>query len=75
MKKRESLKWKFLALCFASVTAVFGAAEASPVFAGEEKIFIIETRHRVNPDEGEFVFKLETYQDEYEMFFTKTLRR
>lgn len=73
MKKRENLKWKFIALCFAAAAALLGGASASPVFAGEGKTFVIETRHRLNPDEGEFVFKLETYRDEYEMFFTKTI--
>ena len=48
-------------------------AGASPAFARTGETFATEITKRINPDMDEFVFRLESYEGEYELCYTKTI--
>ena len=65
----------------AYITSVLGAfilaltlsfVGASPAFADAGETFVIDVTKRLNPDMDEFIFKLDSYEDEY-WRYTKTI--
>jgi len=68
------LKRLFIASLLAALilTSILSFAGVTPVFAGAGETFTTEVTKRINPDMDEFVFRLESYEDEY-WRYTKTI--
>ena len=54
------------------LSSTISIAGASPIFGQTGETLVTEVTKRINPDMGEFVFRLESYEDEY-WRYTKTI--